>query len=202
LQEVADPSLLPVRRAIAADIQAIQQVNPVAVNSVALSLSGIISTVDTLPLNALQLPEAESGEPEAVSENIADWQENLARVWHSLMDDFVTVRRREAAVEPMMSDAQTFLAQEQLKLSLMQAQQAALGHEATLYQEALKTSTAIIATHFDLQDPQITQLLGAISNLQSTNIQRVLPPSLQSHQILQDTMARRTRRSVNTGNEI
>jgi uroporphyrin-3 C-methyltransferase len=49
LKSLADPSVLPVRAALAQDIQTLQQLNPVSQSSVALALTGMVAQIDKLP---------------------------------------------------------------------------------------------------------------------------------------------------------
>ena len=58
----------------------------------------------------------------ALSDNIGDWQENLAKTWHKFLNDFITVRRRTGMVEPLMApDQQQHLKQNlSLKIQLVQ----------------------------------------------------------------------------------
>ncbi len=51
LSELSDPSVLPVREKIAKDIQMLRQLNPVSRTSVALAISGMLSQVESLPLD-------------------------------------------------------------------------------------------------------------------------------------------------------
>ncbi|MFC3095338.1 heme biosynthesis operon protein HemX [Alteromonas sediminis] len=190
IAETANPALFPVRNSIAADIQRLEQINPVSTTSIALSLSGLISTVDNLPLNTLQLPESTLPDAEGVSEDISEWRQNLAKVWHAFKEGWIKVTPRHAPVEPIMSSAQMFLAKERVKLSLMQAQSAALKHQVTLYQQSLQQAVAALVEHFDMEAHQVTQFLSALANLQSNNVEKALPEALNSQQALESALKR------------
>jgi len=199
IAETADPSLFPARNSIASDIQRLEQINPVSTTSIALSLSGLLSTVDSLPLNTIQLPDSTLPEPEGVSEDIGEWKQNLAKVWHAFKDGWIKVTPRSAPVQPMMSTAQMFLAKERVKLSLMQAQSAALKHQVTLYQQSLQQAVAALVEHFDMQDHQVEQFLGALANLQSNNVEKALPQSLVSQQALEQVLKQKANARQGSG---
>ncbi|MBO1255917.1 uroporphyrinogen-III C-methyltransferase [Alteromonas sp. 5E99-2] len=191
LEENSDPSLLQVRQAIAEDIQRIEQVNPVSSTDIALTLTGIINTLDSLPLNTLVIPDTEAQALTQVSDDIADWRTNLARVWQSLVDDFVSVKRNSTNVEPLMSASQRFLITEQLALSLQQSQYAALHYDAPLYEASLQQSISIVEKHYDLTAAQTKQFINHLSELAQKDISRPLPSSLISHGLLQKALSSR-----------
>jgi len=122
LKSLADPSVLPVRANLAEDIQTLQQLNPVSQSSVALALTGMIAQIDKLPLDTFEKPEDANADDTTLSESADDWQENLAKVWRSLVNDFLTIKTIEGPVEPVLSLEAQFLAKEQLRLQLMHAQ--------------------------------------------------------------------------------
>jgi uroporphyrin-3 C-methyltransferase len=138
LKSLADPSVLPVRATLAEDIQTLQQLNPVSQSSVALALTGMMAQIDKLPLNTFEKPEDSNAQDTTLSESADDWQENLAKVWRSLVDDFLTVKSIEGPVEPVLSLEAQFLAKEQLRLQLMHAQTAALQGDEGLYSQSLQ----------------------------------------------------------------
>lgn len=191
LEENSDPSLLQVRQAIAEDIQRIEQVNPVSSTDIALTLSGIINTLDALPLDTLVIPDTESQILTQVSDDIRDWRSNLAIVWQSLVDDFVSVDHNATDIKPLMSESQRFLITEQLVLSLQQAQYAALHYDAALYEASLQQSLSVVEKHYDLTATQTTQFISNLNELVQKDINRPLPASLTSHGLLQNALSSR-----------
>lgn len=192
LEDIGDPSLFPVRKLIAEDIQALHQVNPVAINSIALALSGMIPQVNNLPLNALKIPEIEENKAQTeLSENIGDWRSNLSKTWDSLVDDFIQIETSEKPVLPYLSTKQRWLITEQLKLALSQAKSAALDEEEALYMNALQQSTALVVEHFQLDDNNVKQFADALQQLQNTTIAKDYPRQLKSSNALKDVIEQR-----------
>ena len=192
LEDIGDPSLFPVRKLIAEDIQALHQVNPVAINSIALALSGMIPQVNNLPLNALKIPEIEENKAQnELSENIADWRSNLSKTWDSLVDDFIQIETSEKPVLPYLSTKQRWLITEQLKLALSQAKSAALDEQEALYMNALQQATALIVEHFQLDDNNVKQFADALQQLQNTTIAKDYPRQLKSANALKDVIEQR-----------
>ncbi len=192
LEDIGDPSLFPVRKLIAEDIQALHQVNPVAINSIALALSGMIPQVNNLPLNALKIPEIEENKAQnELSENIGDWRANLSKTWDSLVDDFIQIETSEKPILPYLSTKQRWLITEQLKLALSQAKSAALDEQEALYMNALQQATALVVEHFQLDDNNVKQLADALQQLQNTTIAKDYPRQLKSANALKDVIEQR-----------
>lgn len=192
LEDIGDPSLFPVRKLIAEDIQALHQVNPVAINSIALALSGMIPQVNNLPLNALKIPEIEENKAQnELSENIGDWRSNLSKTWDSLVDDFIQIETSEKPVLPYLSTKQRWLITEQLKLALSQAKSAALDEQESLYMDALQQATALVVEHFQLDDNNVKQFADALQQLQNTTIAKDYPRQLKSANALKDVIEQR-----------
>ncbi|MBT0586795.1 uroporphyrinogen-III C-methyltransferase [Alteromonas oceanisediminis] len=195
IADLNDASLLPIRKLLAQDIQRLQQLNPVSTTSVALSISGMMPQVDNLPIATLKLPEpTDNAEVQAPSESLSDWRENLTRVWRSLMDDFISIRHRETAVEPLMSEQAQWLVREQLRFALSQASAAALSGESTLYQQSLQRALQIVIDNFELANISVEQFSAALQNLQQTDISKTYPDKLMSQQPLTDKLDDRINR--------
>lgn len=192
LEDLNDPSLFPVRALIAEDIQALNQVNPVSLNSVALALSGMIPQVNSLPLNAFKIPEIEEDEAaKELSDNVSDWRTNLSKSWAALVDDFIQIETSNQPVLPYLSTKQRWLITEQLKLALSQAKSAALAEQEILYVNSLQQANALVLEHFQIDDNSVIQFSDALQKLQSTVITKDYPRELQSSNALKDVIAER-----------
>ncbi|GFD68948.1 uroporphyrinogen-III C-methyltransferase [Alteromonas sp. KUL106] len=199
LKSLADPSVLPVRATLAEDIQTLQQLNPVSQSSVALALTGMIAQIDKLPLDTFEKPEDANAEDTTLSESADDWQENLAKVWRSLVNDFLTVKTIEGPVEPVLSMEAQFLAKEQLRLQLMHAQTAALQGDAGLYSQSLQYAQTLIIEKFDIEKSQVTGFVEALQNLIATDISRPIPTELASQKPLERLLDSRVKQVFGQG---
>lgn len=181
LQDLADPSLLPIRQSIANDIQTLQQINQVSLTSIALALSGMIKQVDNLPLS---LPEVEVQGPE--KEDLTGFE----RFFRELTDNF-KYQSNDKPLKPMLDQQQQWLAREQLKYSLLLAQSAVLKEQGTLLQQSVQQSISLLVDHYDLEQPSVTQFIDGLQNIEKTKIERSYPSELQSAQPLKDIMETR-----------
>ena len=192
ITDLADASLLPIRALLAKDIQTLQQVNQVSTESIALSVSALIAQVDNLPLETLKLPEAEMAETKTeLSNDVTDWQANLKSSWNAIVDDFISVEKRSAEITPFISTKQQWLAREQLKFALLNAQQAVLNHQTTLYQQALQQSLDIVITHYQLDNVGVEAYIDSIQQLILIDTSRKLPSQLDAQQPLAEIIEQR-----------
>ncbi|MCT7654618.1 uroporphyrinogen-III C-methyltransferase [Oceanimonas sp. NS1] len=106
LAALNDPTLVPIRKALADDIASIKSVKKVDREGLVIKLNSINDQVDKLKLAGVIMARAE--EPDlALSESVSDWKDNLKKSWASFTDDFVTVRRRDGNVEAPLSPSNT-----------------------------------------------------------------------------------------------
>ena len=199
LQDLDDPSLVPIRERLAQDLQGLQQINPVSLSSVALSLGALLQQVDTLPLITFERPE-KTEEDAQVSGSVDNWRSNLARNWKSFTQDFFSFRKKETDIKPYLSEQQQWLAKEQLKLTLLQAQGAVMKEDVTLYQQALQNALAVLIEDFDTQASVVSQFTNAVQNLIETDIERVYPGQFSVAPALDDLIQQRLDDVFSNGN--
>ncbi|WP_289029683.1 uroporphyrinogen-III C-methyltransferase [uncultured Paraglaciecola sp.] len=200
IQDLDDPSLLPVREYLAADIQTLQQINQVSTSSIALALGAMLKQVDNLPLVFFERPKEEVTE-QAVTDSVDDWRSNFMRNFHEVTKDFFSFKKVTTDIKPFMSEQQRWLLKEQLSFALMQAQIAVLQENQTLYQQALQQGFALLIEHFDTEQDIVVQFTESLSNLQQTDFSRNYPSQLEAAPLLQDVIeSRLDSRFVNGSN--
>lgn len=192
LENLSDPSLLPVRQVLTDDIQQLRQINQQPLTRLALQLGALANQVDTLPLDMVVLPDAEEQQVrEELSDSVSDWRTNLKRSWQGIVDDFITVRRRTEQTRPLLSDKQQWLVREQLRLYLLQAQHLVLREQAELYQSFLRQAQDLLEMYFAPQAPAVAGFSNSLTELQQTDIRRDYPQQLQSAVALEDVLQQR-----------
>jgi uroporphyrin-3 C-methyltransferase len=199
IQDLDDPSLLPVRTKLAEDLQILGQVNQVSTSSIALALGAMLKQVDNLPLAFFKRPEGEVVD-ETVTESLDDWRSNLARNWREFSKNFFSVDRVTTEIKPFMSEQQQWLSKEQLKFALLQAQVAVLRENQTLYQQSLQTALGLLIDHFDTEKDGVVQFTDSVSNLQLTNFERTYPEQFSVVPLLQDVIEQRLNGRFVNGN--
>ncbi|NGN99658.1 heme biosynthesis operon protein HemX [Grimontia sp. S25] len=196
IAELNDPSLTPVRQAMAKDIQQLKAVKRIDRDGIVLRLNSLQQEVDKLPLANAIMPEAEEVAPQQVSGNVDDWQQNLKASFSDFVGQFITYRKREGDVVPLLTPAQTFYLQENLKAKLDQAVTSVYRENGRLYAESLKTAKEW-AERFYNQDADITKsFVATLTNLSQQTIEVSYPEALESQALISDMLADRLRRDL------
>ena len=193
LADLADPSLLPIRQLLANDMQSVRQLDTQTPTKVSLELGALMAGLDSLPMDMVVLPESSDEEQanQTLSNDVSDWQANLKRSWRALVDDFITVRRRNAETKPLLSDKQQWLVKEQLRHYLMLAQQAVFNNDAANYRQALEQAQSLLTFYYAMQDSQVSAFANNLERLLQTDIEVRLPGRLQAATPLEHILAER-----------
>ncbi|MDF5295470.1 uroporphyrinogen-III C-methyltransferase, partial [Vibrio parahaemolyticus] len=110
-----DPSLVKLRKAMANDITKLRTIPLIDRDGLVLRLTALQQQVDKLPLANALLPEAEAVENTEVSEDIANWQDNLMTSLKDFSENFITFRTRDGNVVALLSPEQHFYLKEKIK---------------------------------------------------------------------------------------
>ena len=176
------------RRAIHSDLQTLASVEVADVEAVVLTLHGLGNHVDKLLFNMVDLvDEVAPTNEEALSSDASDWRANLGRTWDQLVDNFIKVRKRDAAIEPLLDHEQQRLIKQRLHFNLDQAGFAATHQYVDLYQQALQRAADLITRYYDLSDSQTTQFLSQIKNLRLKQLTPSQPVSLATVTALEES---------------
>lgn len=192
IAEMNDPSLISIRQALASDIASLQALPRDNSETLALKIDGLISQVDNLKLNMIELPEViEDQTTGQLSDSAADWQQNLKRMWHSFSDGFITVRRRSGSVEPLMSPKQQWYLEENLKSKLMQTQLAVYRQQQDAYEHSIELSSRWLMQFYDRQDSTTEFMLSELDSLKSEKVSVSYPQKLASSNLIIDELSLR-----------
>ncbi|ABZ78459.1 protein of unknown function DUF513 hemX [Shewanella halifaxensis HAW-EB4] len=178
IKSMRDPSLMPLRKALAKDIAAVAAIKNTDISGTVLTLDNIIDGLDKLPLNRAETHfSADELADTQVSGSLDDWQSNLAKSWQALIDDFVIVRKRTTDAAPLLEPDQQWYLVENIKNKLLQAQLALYRQDQVNYRNSIKLARKWIYQYFDLKDQQTIDTLATLDALetlkiQTTNIER------------------------------
>ncbi|MGS0682755.1 uroporphyrinogen-III C-methyltransferase [Shewanella sp. 125m-7] len=178
IKSMRDPSLMPLRKALAKDIAVVAAIKNTDISGTVLTIDNIIDGLDKLPLNRAETHfSAEELADTKVSDSLDDWQSNLAKSWQALIDDFVIVRKRTTDAAPLLEPDQQWYLVENIKNKLLQAQLALYRQDQVNYRNSIKLAKKWIYQYFDLKDQQTIDTLATLDALetlkiQTTNIER------------------------------
>lgn len=193
-----DPSLVGLRKAMANDITKLRVVSLVDRDGLVLRLTALQQQVDKLPLANALLPEAAAVEKQQVSEDIANWQDNLMTSLKDFSENFITFRTRDGNVIPLLSPQQHFYLKENIKAKLETAIKAVYQEQGEIYATSLETADKWAMAFFNQDDNSVKEFNKTLSQLSKQDIQVEYPAKLESQNQLSDVIRERLRREVTT----
>ncbi|WP_220719875.1 uroporphyrinogen-III C-methyltransferase [Agarivorans litoreus] len=193
INNAEDPHLLPLRRAINADIQLLKSIPRVDKEGIAFRLEGIFQQAENLQLAEIELPEAVAEKDNQLSTDSADWQDNLAKSWRKFSENFITVRRRDGQVEALIEPKHAWYLKENLKLQLQQAEQALFRSQGELFKAKLQRAEQWVGEFF-IQNTQAKAMIEDLKQLQQLEIVDKLPEQLSSLDAAEQAIKERQQR--------
>ncbi|MGV8926831.1 MAG: uroporphyrinogen-III C-methyltransferase [Ewingella sp.] len=194
LADMNDPSLIDVRRAINEDVASLSAVTQVDFDGIILKVNQLSNQVDNLRLADNDSDEAPMDDDgTSVSGSLAEWRQNLTKSWHNFMSEFITVRRRDSSVEPLLAPNQDVYLRENIRSRLLIAAQAVPRHQDEIYKQSLESVSTWVRAYFDTSDPSTKAFLEEVDNLSQQSISMDVPDQLKSQPMLEKLMQSRVR---------
>ncbi|BCQ37059.1 MULTISPECIES: uroporphyrinogen-III C-methyltransferase [Erwinia] len=194
LADMNDPSLIDARRALTHDISTLSALSQVDYDGVILKLNQLSNDVDNLRIadndSDNEPMDADSNE---LSSSLREWRQNLVKSWHNFMDDFITIRRRDATAEPLMAPDQDIYLRENIRSRLLIAAQAVPRHQDEIFKQSIDTVSAWTRAWFDSNDPNTKAFLSQLDELSQQSVSMDVPEALQSQPLLDKLMETRVR---------
>jgi len=177
--------LLPLRKALAADIARLDGLPRVDLPGISLRLEEILHGVDKLPFAVYARPdEAPAPADAAPTEELPWWRLALADAWREVRN-MIRIQRFDRAEPPLMAPEQAFFLRENLKLRLLSARLALFGRDETSFRNELKAAEAWLNRYFIVSDPAVAAALGQLKELAAADIVLELPDLRGSQKALQ-----------------
>jgi uroporphyrin-3 C-methyltransferase len=190
LVRVDRAQLVPLRRALARDIDRLKAVPYVDVAGMSLKLDQVLSSIDSLPLaRDERLPQAA---PTLPAEDEAPWRRFLREAW-SEVKALVRVEVSDRPAAPLVPPAQTFFLRENLRLRLLAARIALLSHDDAGFKTDVAVANAWIKQYFDTRTKTVQSISATLTQLAATPMPSDLPDLAGSLTALRALKATRDR---------
>lgn len=189
-----DPSLMPIRKALAEDIAKLRGMPRIDREGLTLKLAALSDQIELLPLSTVSMPEAKTEPDQAVSTNPDEWESNLKKNWVKFTENFVTIRRRDGAVEALLSPQQEIFLRENLKTKLLQAQLSVYREQQALYEDSLDKAQRWLTQYFDTDNSATRYMQGEIDKLKGEQIQIDYPAQFKTQAMLEQVLTERLQR--------
>ncbi|KLV07821.1 uroporphyrin-III methyltransferase [Photobacterium aquae] len=196
IAELNDPSLTPIRQAMHSDITALKAVARIDRDGLVMRLTSLQQQVAKLPLANAFLPEAEVVEQKEISGSIHDWKANLMTSLKNFGEHFVTYRKRDGNVTPLLTPQQDFYLQENIKSKLETAIKAVYREQGGLYTQSLTMAKEWAEQFYNLEDPAVQSFIATLDKLTKEPIEASYPSKLDSQPLITDAISERLRQQV------
>ncbi len=181
LTELNDPAFLPVRKLIHQDIKSLELMPTLATDEVVLTLMALSKQVAALPLAIEGLgKEDRPANDFELSDNINDWQSNLAKTWQKFLDDFIRVRQRTGSIEPLIAPEQQAHLKQNLALKVQLALWAASERKGDIYHKTLTDIEQWLNEFFAMDNDYNQRFMQALLTLQKQRVSYDYPSELLS----------------------
>lgn len=165
-----DPRLFGVRERVVDEIAALEALPDADIEGLALTLTDLIDRVPALPL-ASDVPDDYTGADAADGTRFRErpWRHFLDSVEEALAS-MVTIRRTDAAHQPLMPPEREFFLYQNLLLKLESARLALFRRDTPSYRHALGTARDWLHTYFDREDPRVSGAVAALNDMRNIEL--------------------------------
>lgn len=187
LQTLADPALLPLRQAIASDLNSLNDAPKIDTADILLKLQTLAESINRLPFasaSASNNTTAANSAASAHSKNRA-WQ-TLQNWWQDFKNLFV-IRKSTAENSPVSQENQSGWIRENIAFTLAQAQWAVLQQKTAVYQQSLTQVRQWVSDHYP-DSGERQQILARIDELNKVDLTPALPDIHASLQAVQQAL--------------
>lgn len=198
LRDLGDSDLLPVRRALASDIEALKLADQVDREGIYLRLLALGEQLPMLPLvEPMRAPQPEADDTtETADDGTGAWPtiKNSFRRLVSRLGSHIRIRRHDQPIEALADPREQYLLRQRLALMLEQAQAALLREQNAQYQHSLERAADWLEGHYTL-NPQTETVLARLRELSKLDIAPELPDLNEALNRLETHIERRSRLS-------
>jgi uncharacterized protein HemX len=171
------PQFLPLRRAIARDVERLKNAPSLDVAGMTVRIDQVIAAVDSLPLlvdgrTQGAAPRSAAGDAPAAAESA--WR----RAWHGMWEELkglVRVQRLDAADPSLIAPENRFYLRENLKLRLLHARIALLQRDEAAFRGDIKAAQGWLNRWFDVRQKPVATAAQTLAQLAAAAVHVELP---------------------------
>ena len=184
------PQFVPIRRALARDIDRLKSLPAVDFAGMSARIDGLIAAADSLPLAFDERAERPAPARETAAGGFL--ARFAADVWTELRQ-LVVVRRMDKSDPPLLPPSQAYFVRENLRLRLFNARLSLLTRDEAGYREDLRAAQAWIQRYFDGKSRQTADALAQLKGLSSATVSFEMPTISESLDAVRGFKSRRAR---------
>ena len=190
LARIDRPQLVPLRRALARDIDTLKSVPYVDVSGMSLKLDQALATIDTLPLAKDERLPPPAAVPPPGDE--PEWRKFLREAWAEVKG-LVRVEVADRPAAPLVPPPQQYFLRENLRLRMLAARIALLSHDHGAFKSDVTAANVWLKQYFDTRTKSVQALSATLAQLAATPMPTELPdlaPSLTAVRAVKATRDR------------
>jgi uroporphyrin-III C-methyltransferase len=168
LAGVDRPQALPLRKALAQDLERLTALPTVDLAGASLRIEQLLSAIDKLPL-AMDARPQESGEKTGAVPPLPWWQRTGSEIWRELKG-LVRIQRFDREEAVLLAPGQAYFLRENLKLRLLSARLALLSRDQSTFRGELKAASDGLTRHFDGNDKGVQAAQETLRQLLATEV--------------------------------
>lgn len=172
LARLERPAYLPLRKAVAKDLERLNAVPFVDVPGISLHLEQLVQGADAWPLSSLGRPAVKAEAP--VGETQSWWQRTTGTIWQELKG-LVRIQRFDREETVLLAPGQAFFLRENFKLRLLNARLALLAHDGATFRGDLKQAQDWLGRHFSADDKGVQAAQAALRQMAGAELNAELP---------------------------
>ena len=167
------PQYLPLRKAVAKDLERLGALPFADIPGVSLRLEQVVIAVEKLPLASYGRP-LENVEKAKEGETLSWWQRSGGQIWQEFKG-LVRIQRFDRDESVLLAPGQDFFLRENLKLRLLNARLALLSRDHATFRNELKVAQEWLARHFLKDDKAVQSALATLQLMAVAPLNAELP---------------------------
>ena len=184
------PQFVPIRRALARDIERLKALPLLDVASMTSRIDSLVASVDTLPLAFDERSEKQPLAKEAQEKGF--WSRLGSEVWGEVRQ-LVVIRQVGTSEAPLLPPPQAYYVRENLRLRLLNARLSLLSRDEAGYREDLRAAQNWVQRYFDTRNKQAVDAQNQLKQLSATSISFEMPNISESLDAVRGYKSRRSR---------
>lgn len=186
------PQFIPVRKAVARDIERLRALPAIDITGLSLKLDGLVAAVDGLPLAFDERTAEPKGPKAAKAEPDGFFHRFGAEMWGELKS-LIRIRAMDAPEPPLLAPSQAYFLRENLKLRLLNARLALAMRDEAGFREDVRVAQAWVNRYFDARAKPAGAFAAQLKQLGATSFTLELPTLSDSLEAVRSFKARRER---------
>ena len=174
LQRLDRPQFLPLRRALARDIDRLRAMPFVDVPGISVKLEQTLAAVDTLPLamdERVPVPAAQLSAPDA---DVSSWRRLVRDLWADVRQ-LIRIEVADRPAAPLVPPPQQYFLRENLKLRLLSARIGLLNRDDTGFKADISAAELWLRQYFDTRARAVQAMQATLKQMAATPMTADVP---------------------------